>query len=90
MGDIIVIKDSQTDLEKEWVILTSLESDVYSHEYLVVYDEDDIDENGDVELVILIYENENLFYIEDDNEEEHAQSLLEEFFNNQDYIEDEA
>lgn len=88
MGDIIVIKDSQTDLEKEWVILTSLESDVYSHEYLVVYDEDDIDENGDVELVILIYENENLFYIEDDNEEEHAQSLLEEFFNNQDYIED--
>ncbi len=87
MSEIIVIKDSSTDLEKEWVILTSFESEIYKHEYLVVYDETNIDENGDVELEILIYENENLFYIEDDDEYDHAQQLLEEFFKQQDISE---
>ncbi len=88
MSDIIIIKDSQTDLEKEWVILTSFESEQYKHEYLVVYDETEIDEDGDVELEILIYENENLFYIEDDEEYDHAQQLLEDFFAKQDIIEE--
>lgn len=87
MSEIIVIKDSSTDLEKEWVILTSFESEIYKHEYLVVYDETNIDENGDVELEILIYEDENLFYIEDDDEYDHAQQLLEEFFKQQDISE---
>ena len=88
MSDIIIIKDSQTDLEKEWVILTSFESEQYKHEYLVVYDETEIDENGDVDLEILIYEDENLFYIEDDEEFDHAQQLLEEFFEKQDIKEE--
>ena len=87
MSEIIVIKDSSTDLEKEWVILTSFESEIYKHEYLVVYDETNIDENGDVELEILIYKDENLFYIEDDDEYDHAQQLLEEFFKQQDISE---
>lgn len=88
MSDIIIIKDSQTDLEKEWVILTSFESEIYKHEYLVVYDETEIDENGDVDLEILIYEDENLFYIEDDDEFDHAQQLLEEFFEKQEITEE--
>ncbi len=88
MKDIIVIRDSNTDFSKEWVILTSFESELYKHEYIVVYDENAVDDNGDVELEIFIYENENVYYIEDDEELDHVYELLEDFFEKQEIIEE--
>ncbi len=88
MKDIIVIRDSNTDFSKEWVILTSFESELYKHEYIVVYDENAVDDNGDVELEIFIYENENVYYIEDDEELDHVYELLEDFFEKHEIIEE--
>lgn len=76
---IISVTDSNTGIEKDYEILYTFSSDHYDHDYIVMYEKD---YNGDeVELHIVIFNDNELYSIDDEDEWNYAYEQVQLFLN---------
>ncbi len=80
MEDVISVIDSSTGLEKDYEILYTFSSNLFNHDYIVMYEKDYQEE--DVELHIVIFKDNELYSIEDEKEWDYAYNAVQSFLKN--------
>ena len=74
---VIKVTDSVTGIEKDYEILYTFNSNIYNHDYIVMYEKD---YTGDeVELHIVIFKDEQLYSIEDEKEWDYVSEAVNTF-----------
>ncbi len=74
---VIKVTDSSTGIEKDYEILYTFSSNIYNHDYIVMYEKDYSED--EVELHIVIFKDEQLYSIEDEKEWDYAYNAVNEF-----------
>ena len=65
-GQIIKVTDSATGEEKDYEVLYTFNSNIYNHDYIVMYEKDYNED--EVELHIVIFKDDQLYSIDDEKE----------------------